>query len=109
MKKVWLLVARSVATPAMLILGVEWRDFNRFCLEHWGVVPASRVMDGADILAELRNPPEGELVVGILPKTDATDEYATFGWLEQEPPVAIVLNIEQQGQEGVIEALNELQ
>ena len=109
-RQVRVLVGESVADDVQPILDAgAYEDFRRVCLQFWGVAPTYEDVEDEDILAELRDPMEGELVVGILPTTEATDLYATFGWLQQEPPIAIVLNQVQQQDERVIEAIKALQ
>ena len=110
MNQVRLMIGGSVREIAESILDAGvYTEFRRICMGFCTGGVSSQIMDGEDILAELQDSTEGELVVGILPKTEATDLYATFGWLQQEPPIAIVLNIEQQGMEGVAEAIKALQ
>lgn len=109
MNRVRLMIGESVKEIAKPILGAGvYTDFRRICRRFCTGGVSSHVVDDADILAELENPTEGELVVAILPKTASTDKYATFGYLELEPPIAIVLNRVQQEEEGVMEAIRAL-
>ena len=111
MNQVRLMIGGSVREIAESILDAGvYTEFRRICMGFCTGGVSSQVMDDADIVAELEDPAVGELVVGILPTTPSTDLFATFGYLQNDdPPIAIVLNNQQRGQEGVIEAIKALQ